>query len=474
MTKSSFGFKAYMLVGLARISYLFFWIFSAIFSLIKWSMAPFIFMIQILFLLPFAKFRLVIHQKVDPKSVSEEELTDETWELFQEQKELLEREGFIGTKMIFMDLYDGATRGYTYTMLNEQHKLGMGLNYLMNKDAKGKFTILDTVFMEFTLHCPNGNIVDIHNNSQDILDSIKHRKRYYLRQDDPQRMFQIVQVISQKSGCFTSNESLTALKNNFSKLIKEENEMGLKALQESNVIYKSNDKNRLTWKGAVKILVHSFWPMNVWFEKKKYQESRQYLNNLGIDVQNIPYADYASKEEIFKPITTLKILYDALQEPKLHFGFSLDHKPTSATFYMDENYQIVSMIVHMLETKKHGNKDRYSLSRYEIEFDNIDLQCSYDGYAQKDYYTEHCPFEKPLDNLQQYIDIDKVLKLSQEKLKIEKPEFTTLSLIVDEKKPLWRVYFQKEEMYQDIEIDAKNGEILFEGEVENLYSNSFK
>ncbi len=469
MKKSNFGFKAYILIGLARMSYLFFWVFSAIFSLLKWSMAPFIFIMQILFLLPFAKFKLIIHQKVNPKNVSQEELTDETWEIFQEQKELLECEGFVGTKLCFIDLFGGTIRSYIYTMVNEQHKLGVGLNYLLNKDAKGEFTILDMVFMEFTLHCPDGNIVDIHNNPEDILDNLKHRTRYYLRQNDPQRMSQIVQTISQKSGCFTSNESIAALKSNPHQLIKEEHELGLKILEENNIIYKSNDKNRLTYKGAIKILFHSFWPMSVWFEKKKYQKSRQYLENLGIDIQNIPYTDYSSQEKISKPITTLKTLSDTLQEPKLHFGLFVDHKPTSAIFYMDENYQIVSITVHMLEIKKHGNKDHYSLSRYEVEFDNIELQCDYDGYTQKDYYTEYCPFEKPLDDLKRYIDIDKVLKLSQEKLKIEKPEFTTLTLMIDEKKPLWEVCFQKEEMYQNIEIDAQSGEILLESEIENLY-----
>lgn len=470
MTKSSFHLKAYILVGLARISYLFFWVFSAIFSLLKWSTAPFIFIMQLLFVLPFAKFKLVIHQKVYPKSISQDELTDETWELFQEQKELLEREGFVGTKLIFFDLFDGTTRNYIYAMVHEHHKLGLGLNYTMNKDAKGEFTILNMAFMEFTLHCPNGYTIDIHNHPEDIIDNLKHRKRYYLRENDSQRMSQIVQAISQKSGCFTSHKSIELVKNNPYQIIKEENETGLKTLKDNNIIYRSNDKNRLTWRGAFKVLFHSLWPMKVWFEKKKYQNGMQFLKDLDIDVQNIPYGDYASEEKLSEPITTLKTLCDTLKKPKFHFGFSTDHKPTTTVFYMDEIYQITSIVVHMLEIKKHSSKDRYSLSRYEIEFDNIDLQCSYDGYAQKDYYTEYCPFEKPLDELKQYIDIDKVLKLSQEKLKIKKPESTTLSLTMNEKKPLWEAYFQKEEIYQSIEIDAQSGEILSVGQVENLYS----
>ncbi len=452
--------KIVFFVILEKFFTLIFHTFSIMFTIVKWTVAPFVLFFQIVVLWPLAILKIKLTDKAIIKESNEDALCDDIWRLLQEQKDLLKSEGYDGgDKLYYVDLFDGDTRVFIYPMINESKRLGVGLNFATIKDQTNNYNILDSAYAEFTIVCEDGLTLDLHNNYKDISLNLEKRERYFFDDHDFDllKLSKTVELISEKTKCYSHKESLRLLKEDPKKIFKDEIETVFKAFKSDNII----EKSKLTFSGAFKIISETLWPLRVLNNKKKYEKTLDFLDYLQIEPNKISYYnDFSKKIRYHQPLETLKELETYLQNPDFRFGFSPKHETTWIVFYI-ENEKVTNVVVNFQEITRYEKRDAIKISQYEIEFLNEELVCSYDGFGEVIYDAYESEIQQSIkDDLSSHIPLQTSLEIAKDKTDIVNITMITAEIKMQKQTTIWEIALQNDKEFQTIILDAKNGQII--------------
>lgn len=446
-------------------------LFTGLWSMIKWGVAPVVLLGNLLLLMPAGKFLIAAPRRLMAEVIEEAELPDHVWAWMEGSRLRLLRDGYVNGQLLKVHNIAEGQQGYALSLVHPQRRLGVGLNYIENTKDKRKERLTDLTFAEFTLACPDGGMMDLANQQQvDPIERVPGRQRLIFRELGNHELNLLAGQISEKTACRTRPETLERLQNDLQGILNEEFDAGMAAQMEGGFLKTcaAPDRLRLTWKGAVVSTLRTLWPTSVYFKNRDEQRVEAFCRSLDIDPMSLYETDpLRGKSSLEHPI-------DGLDELESHIGRLAEASPQlrgfvpmSLTCSFDDD-RLLMIEVNMECRQHYAARDYVSSSECYLNVNNETLKCEHYCDSFDNLFPLNGPdaaddFPAPLA-LRDCLPLADILAIASRATERAGLRISEATLETLEQGPRWSLAFldSATEAYESIVVDAVAGRVIRE------------
>jgi hypothetical protein len=449
-----------------------YWIIVALWMVIKWSIAPIAFLVDMLILMPLGKFLVKIPVKPDIEGVEEADLPDYVWVWMEESNSCLLREGYVKGQLIKINNMGENQILYLHSLVHPEHQLGVGLGYIEMTNDTSEERHSDMNFAEFTFVCNDGKTIALSNLQKvDVLRQIPNRSRYNFSEFGVYELSLLARQVSINSGCHTNQEIQHRLANDMLQLFKEEFTMNFEHQLDRGYVKLDGESGnlKLTWKGALRSALMTLWPTCVYFKHIEENEAAAYCVFLGIDLLALLEVEAcngrASYDQTISELNDLQpLLHSLTQRVPILSG----SEPISISLEYEGNGRVSGVDVNMEMRKDHPVRDYVSSSECFASFNNADLVCeyscnSYDVFYKKEEY-ETLDMPQLIPPLSELLPLSQIIPIAAERIDKKAVTLSNASLQMDEQTLAWTLKFRDlvSDSYVWLTLDPHTGKVLQE------------
>ena len=252
-------------------------------TVVRWLFVPLVLLLQLLFMVPFARTMKIPVTRSSFRRVEEPEVPDDAWIYFRETASLLGLIGFRPGHFVRLSgIFDNQTT-YGMPLTNTQTRVGMGVNYIAISDKKGR-VVDNRRAVELTAECGPDRMVDFTNSEELEPFMPASRTRIRLPYHSELDLLRLFSDYTENSGCTLSDTTLTRLQDEPDTVLWDEFRNGMEEVSRDGYLVMSpgNEVMRLTWKGALRAGVLAQWPLSVPVGRLEKREIDHLLSAAGV------------------------------------------------------------------------------------------------------------------------------------------------------------------------------------------------
>ncbi len=462
-------FRFHLVSWLMVVVFRLFW---ALWELIKWSFAPIAFLIDVLIILPLAKFMMRMAANPEFELIQEDDLPDYAWAGLEESKQRLIQTGYEVGQWVRVRNMGNNQILYLMSMVHPQLQLGLGIGYMeMTKDNRDDRPS-DMAFAEATLQSSDGSLIDLTTMvDADILRQVPNRSRYNYSELGVPELSMLVSQVSKKTGFVSNEEALTELINDAPKLMRDEYAAAMGYAQQRGYLKPdgNSEKLKLTWAGAFRSTLMTLWPTSVYFKYKEEKAAEAFCASLGIEPTQL-YDSASGRGEVSYdcPIYDLDELSQQLQKVLHRVSLLAEYRPASLHCGFDDDNRMAEISVYIERRKAYEQRDYIMATEASLCFHNHTLTCDYDCSSfdllvtRKDYEAMDRP--PLLPTLTELLPLSRILEIALATFNEQQVEISDAALDMGEENPVWSLSFidKPTGTYVWVRLDAISGTILKE------------
>jgi len=441
-----------------------FWIFYALWNVIKFIFAPIALLIELFIIVPIIYFTNKQDKDINLTEIDMDVLHDEVFEEIQEDIATFENHGFAQIKLVQGHLVDDKGTLFTQLMLNESNGIALALMYGVVKDAEGEYSNIQISYQEFDFETNSGEEFEFHNAKKESIAMTNRVTRLYIEEYDSEILYKKVLDISQKLNIIINKNTMQEIRNNPIELIKKSYQTDMEYLLQTGFFKLKDNYLRPSLKASVISIFKEMWPVSGYLTKKSWERTLKYLNNIGFDIEEKDYYTPTNSEiPLDNKITTIQNIEEFLST------YHTNHlQPAMIEFRLDETENIDEIIINLAHQKPIG-RGKCIFTDTELVINNSDSVCYIYDYLNSE--IRKCNSQKYIKEYQNIISPNAIANLIIKKY--PNAYIDTIYLTPTDYEVTIEIEDDMKLPYRTLHIDSKSGKFItrdetFENSPDNI------
>jgi hypothetical protein len=426
-----------------------FWIFYALWNVIKFIFAPIALLIELFIIVPIIYFTNKQDRDINLTEIDMDILHDKVFEAIQEDIAIFENHGFAQIKLVQGHLVDDKGTILTQLMLNESNGIALALMYGVFKDSEGEYSNIQISYQEFDFETNSGEEFEFHNAEKESIPMTNRVKRLYIEEYNSETLYKKVLDIAQKLDIVINKNTMQEIKNNPIALMKKSYQTDMEYLIETGFFKLKDNYFRPSIKASIISIFKEMWPVSGYLTKKSWERTLKFFRDINFNIEEKDYYPASTIDiSLQQKVTTLSDINTFLSTIDSH-----KFKVSILEFHLDSDNNIEETSIYLGYQKPIGRGKCVAIEK-QLVLNNSELKCFI--YDNPNIEIEHCSSKLYIKEFQEVLTPRVIVDLITKKY--PNAYIGTIYLTPTDYEVSIEIEDDIKSPYRTLHIDCKSGE----------------